>query len=273
MDLQGPKRVTERIIQTDIDQTAAIVYQSAVESLKNGNDIYQASLIHEEQPHINLGKTQRQIPEVADDLQFRRWGGGGYIVHDNTYCFIDARQKLGPKEGTKLQRERMAHKTLNALSEVYDQVGVADGQNFVLDTERNEISDTGTVYYKPGDGDIYIQQHRMPRDNDPQLAGIGLAEIEVEDEWVQIGRVCMYPGPVSENAEKLDRNARSNLEEYDRELNERIHAIEDLDSVIEALENNKEECVTAEDYLTIEAYQRGKVLQEDNGYRQADPCF
>lgn len=265
--------MTDRIVQNEIDQTAAIVYQSALDALESENDAFQASLIHKEGPHINLGRTEKQISDIAEGLQFRRWGGGGYIVHEDTYCFIDARRKLGPKEGTSMQRERMAHNTLDALSEVYEQVGVADGPNLVLDQEGNEISDPGTVYYEPEEGDIYIQEHHIPRSDDPQMAGIGLAELEIDDEWVQIGRVCMYPEQVSEEAKKLDQVARNNPEGYKRELNERIHPVEDLETVIEVLENGDQNNIQAEDYITVEAYQNADKLQEESGYRTANPCF
>lgn len=265
--------MTERIIQKETDQTAAIVYRTALDAVESGNDIFQASLIHEEDPHINLGRTQEWIPDIKDDLQFRRWGGGGYIVHDNTYCFIDSRSKLGPKEGTSMQRDRMAHKTLEALSEVYDEVGVADGLNFVLDSKGNEVSGPGTVYYEPGEGDIYIQKHSMPRSNDPQIAGIGLAELEIDDEWVQIGRVCIYPEKVSQEAEELDRRARKDLTEYEDELNKRIHPVESLDTVIEALESGENSSIQAEEYITDEAQQNADRLNKELGYRSADPCF
>lgn len=271
--------LTDEIVQTEVDQTAPIVYEAAKRANESDNSVYRASLVHDEGPHINLGKTQEWIPEVDEDLQFRRWGGGGYVVHSDTYCGIDARVKNAPKELTSLQRERMAFQTLEALSEVYENVGVREndrnGESYVSDLE-GEVVDHGeeTVYYDPGSGDIYLQSGSTPQYDDPQLAGIGLAEIEVDDEWVQIGRVCMYPDQVSEEATRLDHEIRESLGLYeDRDLTERIAPVKDLETVVGELEENRSRTVEAEEFLSEESKQEGRELQDLTGFRPADPCF
>lgn len=272
----------DKIIQTEIDQTAPVVYEAAKRAAEADNSIYKASLVHEEDVHVNLGRTQEWIPSIDDDLQFRRPGGGNYIIHESedsdgsgTYCSIDARVKKSPKELTSLERDRMAFQTLEALSEAYDNVGVLDGKNYVTGLKEGTIeSSEETVYYDPKGGDIYLQKGIMPQYDDPQVAGIGLGEMEVDDEWVQIGRVCMYPNGVSEEAVELDRRIRDSQElEEVRDLDERVAPVKDFDSVAEKLENSKSRRIEAEDFLSKESVEKGRKLQEENGYRKADPCF
>ncbi len=274
------------VIQTEVDQTASIVYEAAKRASESENGVYRASLLHEEDTHVNLGRTQRWIPEIDENLQFRRPGGGNYITHESwdengpgTYCSIDARVKNSSKEMTGLERRRMAYRTLEALSETYENVGVIDGHYVEsLDEDMVEDGPVGpfkeAVYYNPAEGDVYLRESSMPRYDDPQIAGIGLAEIEIDDETVQIGRVCMYPNGVSEEAVELDRQIRENLDlEEERDLDARVAPVNDFSSVAEKLDGNKTESVEAEKFLSEESKVRGEDLQNENGSRKADPCF
>lgn len=268
----------DRIIQTEVHQTAPIVYEAAKRALADENGVYNASLVHEEEPHVNLGRALETIPGIDEDLQFRRPGGGGYIVHDGsnsegTYCFIDARVKNGPKEQFSREREMMAQRTLDALADSYT-TGIRDG-SFLLTPDGDEIIEEPkeTAYYDPDEGDIYLQQGPMPRYEDPQIAGIGLAEVEIEDRWIQIGRVCIYP-EISDEAVDLDREIRENLElEESRSLDKRVEVPEDLDSVKAVLEDRNTRTINAQEFLSSESIERGMELHQRTGYRSADPCF
>lgn len=267
----------DTVIQDEVDQTAPIVYEAARRAVESENSVYRAELLHEEDLHVNLGRTQQEAPIEED--QFRRPGGGNYIIHDSetgegTYCFIDARVKNGPKEMTGLQRERMAFQALHALSDLYENVGVIDGTSYIRDLEENTIpNEEEAAYYRPEEGDIYLKNGMMPRYDDPQIAGIGLAEVEVDDEWVQIGRFCMYPEQVSDEAVELDAAMRNNQEFDDmRSLDERVEPVRDLESVRDAL-GGKGGKIKAQDFLSEESIERGRVLQKVTGSRPADPCF
>lgn len=271
----------DRIVQTEIDQTAPVVYEAARRALESDKSSYRAALLHEEDTHVNLGRTLEWIPEVEHDLQFRRPGGGGYVVHEDaeegagTYCFIDARVKDAPKEMTSLQRDRMAYETLGALQRAYENIGVIDGDSYIQDLE-GEVVPRGenAAYYDPGEGDIYLQERMMPRYDDPQIAGIGLAEIEIDDEWVQIGRVCMYPDGVSQEAIELDEQIREGLElDETRSLDERIEPTQGFEEVRSGLESDESREMYAEEFLSQESISRGEDLQEQEGLRPGGPCF
>jgi hypothetical protein len=270
----------DRIIQKELDQTAPIVYEAGKQALDSDNGVYRASLLHEEETHVNLGRTQEWIPEIDEDLQFRRPGGGSYIIHEDgsngegTYCFIDARIKNSSKEITGLQRDRMAYTTLKSLEEFYNEVGVKDGsyiENLDGKTVENE---TEAVYYNPNEGDIFFKENSMPRYDDPQIAGVGLAEFKIEDQWAQIGRVCMYPEGVSEDAIKLDREIRETLDlEENRNLDERVQAPRNPEKITDLLEETPSQELEAGEFLSTESIKRGEKLQEKEGARKADPCF
>lgn len=268
----------DRIIQNEIHQTAPAVYEAAKRALADENGVYNASLVHEEEPHVNLGRALETVPSIDEDLQFRRPGGGGYIVHDGsnsegTYCFIDARVKNSPKEQFSRERKMMAQRTLDALDESYT-TGIRDG-SFLLTPDGDEVIEEPeeTAYYDPDEGDIYLQQGSMPRYDDPQIAGIGLAEVEIEDRWIQIGRVCIYP-EISEEAAELDQEIRENLElEESRSLDERVEVPKYLDTVKADLEDRNTRSINAQEFLSSESIERGMELHQRTGYRSADPCF
>lgn len=269
----------DRIIQNEIDQTAPIVYEAAKRASESENGVYRASLLHEEPTHINLGRTQQWIPEIDEDLQFRRPGGGGYILHESgsngkgTYCFIDARLKNSPKEMIELERSRMAYTTLKALDETYGEVGVLDG-DFILDLEDKPVDkDSEAAYYDPRAGDIFLKKGQVPRYDDSQIAGIGLGEILIDDQWVQMGRICMYPDGISDESVNLDRQARENLGMEEKpSLDNRVEPLEEPEKITEILEG-KPKRKEAEEFLSMESIRKGRELQQKNGYRQANPCF
>lgn len=269
----------DRITQSQVDQTAPAVYEAAKRAAEADNSVYRSALLHEEDLHVNLGRTLETIPEVNEERQWRRPGGGDYIIHDGsegsgTYCFIDARVKNGPKEMTGLQRERMAFQTLNALADVYDEVGVLENSSYIEKLNGESVIESGVdaAYYDPEEGDIYLQQGLMPRYDDPQIAGIGLAEVEVDDEWVQVGRVCMYPNAPTDEAVELDRQIRDTENEL-RDLDKRIEPVDELEKVADSLEPGKSREIRAEQFLSGWSKEKGRQLQQKNGSRPADPCF
>jgi lipoate-protein ligase A len=156
--------VTEgyRINQNKRDQTAGIVYQIAEEAAEAG-ETSSFSIHHYEDEHINLGRGLEELAEVPSELQFRRPGGGGYVHHEDTYCFGRAIPKEAPKEGIKAARNQLGFDIEDILQKQFDR----------------------EVEYKPGEGDIYVE--------DSQVAGIGVADMYEDFGPVTVVRACMYP--------------------------------------------------------------------------------
>lgn len=90
------------VTQTETDQTAAIVFETAkrtVESDLDSGEYLQVFLKHDEDPHFNLGFTEEYMDDIDEDLQFRRFGGGNRIGHDNTHCYMRSKTKEHLKKG------------------------------------------------------------------------------------------------------------------------------------------------------------------------------
>lgn len=273
--------VTDRVIQTEVDQTASIVYETAKKAVETDKDVYEVGLCHEEDEHFNLGRTQEWIPGIDRDLQFRRFGGGDYVMHDNTYCFMEARVKPSAKEQVALERDRIAMKTLEAMNELYQNVGIKQGP-YIMDLNGNRIEDSeNALYYDQDKGDIFQQKNPLPNHKDPKVAGIGIADMQEkfgdtnQKQNVVIGRVCMYPDQPGENAVKLDRHARKSLEQVedyrDTPLTERVETVE-VEQIAPLLEEDGSK-TEADNFTTPESVLAGEKLQEINGKRPAKPCL
>lgn len=271
--------VTYRITQTESDQTSGIVYETAIRAAESENSVYQVGLYHDEDEHFNLGRTQEWLPGISEELQFRRFGGGDYVLHDDTYCFIDARLKLRSKELVDQQRSRMAYRTLKAFETVFDTVGIKEGSRHLKTLDGEPLKNSqSTAYFDPERGDIYFQEGLMPSETDPQIAGIGIADLNQEFGSVVVGRVCMYPGKPSEKAVDLDRQVRKSLKQEEvklpeKSLDNRIKPVEDLETVASVLEGETERHLNAGDFIQEESRRKGSELQNEDGCKTPGPCF
>lgn len=222
-----------RINQNQIGETAAIVYQVAEEAVEQENPLG-FSIRHYEDPHINLGRGLEELDNVPSELQRRRPGGGGYVEHDKTFCTGIAIPKDHPKEGLEEARNELG-KDLEALIE-----------------EKSSLDPN----YHPLDGDIYDPEGR-------QILGVGAADIAESFGNATLVRGCMYPEVPS-----------SGLYQH-VSASENIAPIKDGDefhSIKQSLERGFEE-VEASDFVSDENIGRAKRLQQEEGFRPAEPCF
>lgn len=222
--------VNYRINQNEIDETAGIVYQAAEDAAEAGETV-KFSIRHYEDPHINLGRGLEELAEVPDELQFRRPGGGGYVVHDDTYCFGRAIPS-SPKEDIKSERNRLGGELEKLLDKQFRQ----------------------NVNYRPEEGDVY------PGTLPLQVAGIGVADINEDFGSVTVVRACMYPEtPSGELYQHGD-------------LGSKVMPLDDLEEVEEQLENSFQE-IEASEFISADNRERAEELQEEDGFREPDPCF
>jgi hypothetical protein len=188
-----------KITQNEIGQTAAIVYQTAQEAIQTGEKT-PFSINHEEPVHVNLGRTLEQIDELDSSLQERRPGGGGWVKHDNTYCFGYAIPKNQAKTGLKKARHNLGQEIEQILQENFRQ----------------------NVNYSAEDGDIYVGALES------QAVGIGVADINEEFGNATIVRACMYPensGTIYTDQEKSDIIPIPNLSQIQKQLEEGFDSV------------------------------------------------
>ncbi len=110
------------------------------------------------------------------------------------------------------------------------------------------------VDYAQGDGDIYVG----PRGR--QVLGVGAADIAEAFGNATVVRGCMYPNVPSSGL-------------YQHGVPEKNMApVERLEEVAHRLEWGFREA-HASDFVSEENRKRGEKLQEEDGYRPAEPCF
>jgi lipoate-protein ligase A len=220
-----------RVNQNEIGQTAGIVYQAAEEAVKQGEPL-EFSIRHYEDPHINLGRGLEELAEVPSELQKRRPGGGGYVEHDDTFCYGVAIPKSHPKQDLESARNNLG----NDLEQIL-------GENISQD-----------VNYNAGDGDIYVGPKGL------QALGVGAADIAEDFGNATVVRGCIYPEVPS-----------SGLYQHGVPENN-IAPVENLEQVADRLEDGFRE-EDASDFVSEESRRREEELQEQDGYRPAEPCF
>lgn len=217
--------------QREVDQTGGIVYQAAEEANDLGKPL-NFSIRHYEDPHVNLGRGLEELSDVPSELQFRRPGGGGYVEHDQTFCYGIAIPKEHPKEGLEAGRSELGHQ-LEELIEEYSSLN---------------------PFYDHSDGDIYDLDSRL------QILGVGAADISEEFGNATVVRACIYPEVPS-----------SGLYQHGS-ADQNIQPVENLESVRQALEEGFMEKEVSE-FVSEENMSRAEILQDENGFRPAEPCF
>ena len=217
--------------QREVDQTGGIVYQAAEEANDLGEPL-NFSIRHYEDPHVNLGRGLEELSDVPSELQFRRPGGGGYVEHDQTFCYGIAIPKEHPKEGLEAGRSELGHQL----------------------EELIEDNSSLNPFYDHSDGDIY------DLDSGLQILGVGAADISEEFGTATVVRACMYPEVPS-----------SGLYQHGS-ADQNIQPVENLESVRQALEEGFMEKEVSE-FVSEENMSRAEILQDENGFRPAEPCF
>lgn len=217
--------------QREVDQTGGIVYQAAEEANDLGKPL-NFSIRHYEDPHVNLGRGLEELSDVPSELQSRRPGGGGYVEHDQTFCYGIAIPKEHPKEGLEAGRSELGHQ-LEELIEEYSSLN---------------------PFYDHSDGDIYDLDSRL------QILGVGAADISEEFGNATVVRACIYPEVPS-----------SGLYQHGS-ADQNIQPVENLESVRQALEEGFMEKEVSE-FVSEENMSRAEILQDENGFRPAEPCF
>jgi len=238
-----------RVFQQDIGETAPVVLETArraVTETEDGN--VRVSLIHEEEPHWNLGYNGKELPDVPLELQDHRYCGGEGVLHDNTICMMRGTEKAGPKVDVDRERRSFAAECLDAFENVgeYEHTtflengGIRDpetGQAHFSFAEEAELA-----YYDSSDGDIYVAEDPENPNPliDPQVIALGTTDLEIEvngqEHYVVIGRACIY-GELPEAYETYPEEAEG-FKSWDQFL-EGIETVENADEIQKELEDGR----------------------------------